>query len=348
MSDAELTQVRDAHRFDQAALERYLVGHVPGFAGPLRVQQFEGGQSNPTFRLEAGGRHYVLRKQPPGELLPSAHQVDREFRVMKALEGSNVPVPKMLALCDDPQIIGTRFYVMEWVAGRVFAETRLPGLQPAERRSIYLDLARVLAHLHNVDPEAVGLGDFGRPGNYYERQIGRWSKQYLASKTEQIDAMDKLMAWLPENIPRQPKTVVVHGDYRLGNAIIHPTEPRIAAVLDWELSTLGDGLADLGYLCQDYHGESYEDAGLVGADLATLGIPTEAEMVAEYCRHAGIDHIDNWPFYLIYNMFRSAAIIQGVYRRGLDGNASSSKALEFKAAARLRSERAWDMVQSST
>jgi aminoglycoside phosphotransferase (APT) family kinase protein len=348
MSDPELTQVRDAHRFDQAALERYLTTHVAGFTGPLHVRQFEGGQSNPTFRLEAGGRHYVLRKQPPGELLPSAHQVDREFRVMKALEGSAVPVPKMLALCDDPQVIGTRFYVMAWVAGRVFAETRLPGLQPAERRSIYLDLARVLAHLHNVVPEQVGLGDFGRPGNYYERQIGRWSKQYLASQTEHIGAMDKLMAWLPDNIPEQSKTVVVHGDYRLGNAIIHPEEPRIEAILDWELSTLGDGLADLGYLCQDYHGESYEDAGLVGADLEALGIPTEAEMVAEYCRHAGIDHIDNWPFYLIYNMFRSAAIIQGVYKRGLDGNASSSKALEFKAAARLRAERGWEMVQAMT
>lgn len=348
MSDAELTPVREGHGFDEAALERYLGARIPGFTGPLVVRQFEGGQSNPTFRLEAGGRRYVLRKQPPGELLPSAHQVDREFRVMKALEGTGVPVPKMLALCDDPAIIGTRFYVMEWVAGRVFAETRLPGLEPTQRRAIYLDLARVLATLHNVSPEEVGLGDFGRPGNYYERQIGRWTKQYLASKTEEIEAMDKLMAWLPDNIPEQRRTVVVHGDYRLGNAMIHPEEPRIVAVLDWELSTLGDGLADLGYLCQDYHGESYEDAGLLGADLAALGIPTEAEMVAEYCRHAGIDRIDNWPFYLIYNMFRSAAIIQGVYRRGLDGNASSSKALQFKEAARMRAERAWAMVVART
>jgi len=344
MSNAELTPVRDAHRFDEAALGEYLTASVPGFSGALHVEQFEGGQSNPTFRLEAGGRRFVLRKQPPGELLPSAHQVDREYRVMKALESTDVPVPKMLALCDDPQILGTKFYVMEWVDGRVFPDTRLPGLQPAERRSIYLDLARALAKLHNVDPADVGLGDFGRPGNYYERQVGRWSKQYLASKTEDIAAMDKLMAWLPENIPAQPKTVVVHGDYRLGNTIIHPTEPRIAAVLDWELSTLGDGLADLGYLCQDYHGEAYNDAGLAGADLEALGIPTEAEMVAEYCRHAGIEQIDNWPFYLIYNMFRSAAIIQGVYKRGLDGNASSAKALEYKEAARMRAERGWAMV----
>jgi aminoglycoside phosphotransferase (APT) family kinase protein len=348
MSNAELTSVREAHRFDEEALARYLQDHVDGFEGRMTVQQFEGGQSNPTFRLEAGGRHYVMRKQPPGQLLPSAHQVDREYRVMKALEDTAVPVPHMYALCEDADVIGTRFYVMEWVDGRVLAETRLPGLEPAERRSIYLDLARVLAKLHNVDPGAVGLGDFGRPGNYYERQIGRWSKQYLASRTEEIDAMEKLLAWLPENIPEQPRSVVVHGDYRLGNTIIHPTEPRIVAVLDWELSTLGDGLADLGYLCQDYHGEAYQDMGLAGADLEALGIPTEDEMVAEYCRNAGIGHIDNWPFYLIYNMFRSAAIIQGVYKRGLEGNASSSKALEFKEAARLRSERGWKLVQELT
>ncbi len=346
MSNVELTSVRQAHRFDEDALAHYLETHIDGFEGPVKVEQFEGGQSNPTFRLEVGGRHYVMRKQPPGKLLPSAHQVDREYRVMKALESTDVPVPRMYALCEDTEVIGTKFYVMEWVDGRLFTQTRLPELEPAERRSIYLDLARVLATLHNVDPEAVGLGEFGRPGNYYERQIGRWSKQYVASKTEEIEAMEKLMAWLPENIPEQKKTVVVHGDFRLGNMLMHPTEPRIIAVLDWELSTLGDGLADLGYLCQDYHGEAYEDIGLAGADLESLGIPTEDQMVAEYCRHAGIEHIDNWPFYLIYNMFRSAAIIQGVYKRGVDGNASSSMALQFKDAARMRSERAWTLVEA--
>lgn len=345
MSNVELTAVREAHRFDEAALERYLTEHVEGFTGPVTIEQFEGGQSNPTFRLQAGARRYVVRKQPPGELLPSAHQVDREYRVMKALEHTPVPVPRMYALCEDTSVIGTKFYVMEWVDGRVFVETRLPSLTRGERRAIYLDLARVLAELHKVDPAAVGLETFGRPGNYYERQIGRWSKQYLASKTEEIEAMDRLMAWLPDNIPEQGKSVIVHGDYRLGNALIDPNEPRIAAVLDWELSTLGDGLADLGYLCQDYHGEAYNDVGLAGADLDALGIPTEQEMVAEYCRHAGIGKIDNWPFYLIYNMFRSAAIIQGVYKRGLDGNASSEKALEYKDAARLRAERGWKLVE---
>ncbi len=348
MSNVALTPVRKAHRFDEAALASYLSANVAGFEGPLTVRQFEGGQSNPTFQLATPGRRYVLRKQPPGELLPSAHQVDREFRVMKALESTGVPVPAMFCLCNDTDVIGTKFYVMEMVDGRLFTETLLPELSPAERRGIYLDLARVLATLHNVDVASVGLTDFGRPGNYYERQISRWTKQYLASKTEEIDAMEKLMAWLPDNIPEQKKTVIVHGDYRLGNTLMHPAEPKIVAVLDWELSTLGDGLADLGYLCQDYHGDSYFSPGLASADLDALGIPTEDEFVAEYCRHAGIDRIENWPFYLIYNMFRSAAIIQGVYKRGLDGNASSETAKLMGDVARIRSERAWGMVESLT
>ena len=345
MSDVEITAVREAHQFDEAALHAYLQTNVRGYAGELNVKQFEGGQSNPTYLLEAGGTRYVLRKQPPGELLPSAHQVDREYRVMAALADTGVPVPEMFCLCEDPAIIGTKFYVMEWIDGRLFNETRIPSCSAADRRAIYLDLARVLAALHKVDPIEVGLETFGRPGNYYERQIGRWSKQYVASATEQIDAMDNLMAWLPENIPDSAGGVIVHGDYRLGNVLIHPTEPRIVAVLDWELCTLGHGLADLGYICQDYHGESYEDEGLAGADLAELNIPTEDELVAAYCEHAGIDTIDNWTFYLAYNMFRSAGIIQGVYKRGLDGNASSEKALEYKDAARLRSERAWELLQ---
>jgi aminoglycoside phosphotransferase (APT) family kinase protein len=346
MSDVQLTPVREAHRFDESALADYLQASIADYQGPLEVSQFEGGQSNPTFLLETGNRRYVLRKQPPGELLPSAHQVDREYRVMKALEGSAVPVPKMYCLCDDTGVIGTRFYVMEMVEGRLFTEALLPTLTPEERRAIYLDLARVMAELHKVDVAAVGLSEFGRPGNYYERQIGRWTKQYQASKTEQIDAMDQLMEWLPANIPEQTKTVIVHGDFRLGNTLIHPTEPRVVAVLDWELSTLGDGLADLGYLCQDYHADAYFSEGLSSADLQSLGIPSEAEFVAEYCKHAGLEKIDNWLFYVIYNMFRSAGIIQGVYKRGLDGNASSEKALEYKEVARLRSERAWNLVES--
>lgn len=345
MSDVEITEVRDTHRFDEQALADYLASSIDDFEGPMTVRQFEGGQSNPTFQLITPSRTYVMRKQPPGELLPSAHQVDREYRVMHALWDTGVPVPKMYCLCEDPEVIGTKFYVMEMVEGRLFTETSLPGHSPEARRAIYLDLARVMAELHKVDPAAVGLGDFGRPGNYYERQIGRWTKQYLASKTEEIEAMDHLIEWLPENIPEQGKTVIVHGDYRLGNVLIHPTEPRIVAVLDWELCTLGDALADLGYLCQEYHGESYEDEGLASVDFATSGIPTEEEFVAEYCKHAGRERIDNWPFYLIYNMFRSAGIIQGVYKRGLDGNASSEKALEYKDHCRSRSERGWSLAE---
>ena len=346
MSDVQLTSVRDGHRFDEAVLAGYLQAAIPDFAGPLTVRQFEGGQSNPTFQLITPGRTYVMRKQPPGELLPSAHQVDREYRVMAGLAGTSVPVPKMYCLCEDPSVIGTKFYVMEFVQGRIFTETTLPSLTPAERRAIYLDLARVMAELHNVRPEAVGLESFGRPGNYFERQVSRWSKQYIASKTEQLDAMDTLMEWLPRNIPEPGPTVIVHGDYRLGNALIHPTEPRIVAVLDWELSTLGDGLADLGYICQDYHGDSYNDAGLTGVDLQALGIPSEDELVAHYCKHAHRGGIENWHFYLIYNMFRSAAIIQGVYKRGLDGNASSEKALEYKDAARLKSAQAITLLKA--
>ncbi|MEC8348265.1 MAG: phosphotransferase [Pseudomonadota bacterium] len=348
MSDVELTPVRDAHKFDEPALEQYLQTHVEGFQGPMEIKQFEGGQSNPTFQLITPSQRYVLRKQPPGELLPSAHQVDREYRVMDGLWNTEVPVPRMFCLCEDASVIGTKFYVMEMVEGRLFTETRLPDVSNDDRRAIYLDLARVMAKLHSVDPATVGLETFGRPGNYYERQIGRWSKQYLASQTDELPAMNKLMEWLPNNIPADAGSVIVHGDYRLGNVLIHPTEPKIVAVLDWELSTLGDGLADLGYLCQDYHGDAYDDDGLAGANFAALNLPTEEEFVAEYCSHAGRDGIDNWHFYLIYNMFRSAGIIQGVYKRGLDGNASSAKALEYADAARLRSERGWALVEASS
>ena len=236
---------------------------------------------------------------------------------------------------------------MEMVEGRLFTETRLPQLPKEQRRLLYEDLARVLAELHKVDPEQVGLGDFGRPGNYYERQVSRWSKQYIASQTEQINAMDSLMEWLPNNLPEATSSTIVHGDFRLGNVLIHPEKPEIVAVLDWELSTLGDGLADLGYMCQEYRGDSESPDGLAGADLVSLGIPDESDIVDTYCDKLGLSGIDNWEFYLIYNMFRSAGIIQGVYKRGLDGNASSNKALEYKEAARLRSERAWSLVEES-
>ncbi len=341
-----LTPVREAHRFDERALDVYLAEHVEGYERGLTVRQFEGGQSNPTFALKAGSREYVLRKQPPGELLPSAHQVDREYRVMHALRDSDVPVPKMYVLCEDTSVIGTKFYVMEKVAGRVFTDLLLPTMNDSERRAVYKDLARVLAALHTVDHHAVGLETFGKPGNYYSRQISRWSKQYVASQTEALPAMDNLMRWLPQHTPQADETVIVHGDYRMGNVLIHPTEPRIAAVLDWELSTLGHPLADLGYVCMDYHSDSYTTAGLARPDLASFGIPSEREFIDDYCRFAKRGAIENWKFYVVYNLFRSAAIIQGVYKRGLDGNASSETAIGFKDACRMRSDRAWALVEA--
>ena len=346
MSDVEITPVREAHRFDEEALHRYLSDGVAGYAGPLRVRQFEGGQSNPTFLLEAASGSYVMRKQPPGALLPSAHQVDREYRVMDALGPTGVPVPRMHALCEDPAVIGTKFYVMEHVEGRLVTDTLMPGFSPAERRAVYMDMVAILARLHEVEPAAVGLADFGRPGNYFARQVSRWTKQYIASETETIEAMNNLIEWLPRNLPADVPPVVVHGDYRLGNLLLHPEEPRVVAILDWELSTLGDGLADLGYWLQERHGDPADKAGLPGADLAALGIPTEAEVLEAYCAARGLGEVEDWNFYIAYNMFRSAGIVQGVYKRGLDGNASSAKALEHAGAARRRAEQGWALVEA--
>jgi aminoglycoside phosphotransferase (APT) family kinase protein len=347
IGEPELTAVRPAHRFDERALVAFLDAQLGGSA-PISVRQFEGGQSNPTFLVERGSERFVLRKKPPGRLLASAHQVDREYRVMTALRGSDVPVPATVALCRDDSVLGTAFFVMRHVPGRVIADPRLPGFTPAERRAFYDDMARVLAALHRIDPEAVGLADFGRPGNYYERQISRWGRQYLDSKTDDIASMDALMDWLPKNVPDSDETRIVHGDYRVGNCIIHPMEPRVAAVLDWELSTLGHPLADLAYFCQSYHGEATPGASLMGEDLASLGIPTEAEFVERYSRLTGRGAIEHWAFYMVFVMFRSAAIVQGVYKRGLDGNASSEHAHQFGALVRKRADEAWALARGES
>lgn len=341
----ELTRVRDAHRFDESALADYLAQHLPGFAGGLAVRQFEGGQSNPTFLLAARDREVVLRKKPPGRLLRSAHQVEREYRVMTALARSGVPVPRTWLLCEDASVIGTPFFVMERVEGRVVLDPSLPGFSREERSALYDDFARVLAALHRVDPAAVGLGDFGRPGDYCARQVARWSQQYEASKTEDIPEMDALIAWLPAHLPASDESCVVHGDYRIGNCILHPTQPRIAALVDWELSTLGHPLADLAYCCQAYRGETTPGQTLVGFDLAELGIPDEQAFVARYCELTGRAGIESWNFYMVFVMFRSAAIVQGVYKRGLDGNASSARAGEFGALVRQRARDAWALAQ---
>src|SRR5437764_4656631 len=286
-------EVREQHRFDPAALERYMREHVAGFAGPLGVKQFRGGQSNPTYYLTAGGKEYVLRRKPPGKLLPSAHAVDRGYRVITALGTTGFPVPRTYALCTDPSVIGPAFYIMDCVHGRVITDPAIPGLTPSARSAMYDSLSHVLARLHTVDWRALGLADFGRPGNYFARQIHRWTEQYRASETEKIDAMERLIAWMPEHVPSGDETTLVHGDFRLGNVVIHPSEPRVAAVLDWELSTLGHPLADLAYNCLPYR-FTREWEGLADKNLRELGIPTEEEYVAAYCRRTGRAGIPDW------------------------------------------------------
>jgi aminoglycoside phosphotransferase (APT) family kinase protein len=337
--------VQEKHRFDVGALERYMREHVEGFSGTLEAEQFRGGQSNPTYRLAAGGKRYVLRRKPPGKLLPSAHAVDREYRVITALAGTPVPVARTFALCEDEAVIGTAFYIMDYIDGRVLWDPSLPGSSPGERAAIFDEMNRVIAALHQVDYERQGLADFGKPGNYFARQIARWTKQYKASETEKIEAMDRLAAWLPENIPPGEETAIVHGDYRLDNLIWSHTEPRILAVLDWELSTLGHPLADLSYHCMVFRFSREEFRGLRGEDLAALGIPGEEEYVAAYCRRTGRDRIEHLDFYMAYNMFRMAGIAQGVMARAMDGTAASQHALETGRHARPLAEAAWREVE---
>jgi aminoglycoside phosphotransferase (APT) family kinase protein len=314
-------------------LLQWLQTHVDGFKGPAQLDKFKGGQSNPTFKLTATSGTYVLRRQPPGKLLKSAHAVDREFRVLRALDGSDVPVPRVYSLCEDRDIIGSMFYVMEFAQGRIFWNAALPELDgPEQRAAVYDDMNRVLAALHNVDPAAVGLEDYGKPGNYFARQLARWTGQYRASELQKIPAMEELIAWLAQNQPPDDDRVaLVHGDYRLDNLVFHPAEPRIIAVLDWELSTLGHPFADLAYQCMQLRMPANQAAtpGLGGLDRFGLGIPSESEYVASYCRRTGIDGIDNWTFCLAFSFFRLAAIIQGVAKRAVDGNASNTRAAEL-------------------
>jgi aminoglycoside phosphotransferase (APT) family kinase protein len=340
-------EVQERSRFDVGALEEYLRTRIEDFAGPIQVEQFKGGQSNPTFRLTAGGKRYVLRRKPPGKLLPSAHAVDREYRVMTALAGSDVPVPRTYLLCEDDAVIGSAFFVMDFVEGRVFWNGLLPDLASGERAAVYDEMNRVISALHEVDYAAIGLGDYGKPGNYFARQISRWSKQYQASETEKIEAMDRLIEWLPANIPPEEETTIVHGDFRIDNMIFHPAEPRVLAVLDWELSTLGHPLADFSYHCMSWHVPPGIFRGLAGHDLAALGIPPEPEYVARYCRRTGRDPIDpdHWDFYIAYNMFRGAAIVQGVMKRALDGNAANQHAIQVGKTARPTAEAGWRRVE---
>lgn len=339
--------VAEQHAFDIGRLQDWMKAHVDGFSGDLDVAQFKGGQSNPTFMLNAGGRKYVMRRKPPGKLLPSAHAVDREFKVISGLSKTDVPVARPYALCEDEAVVGTMFYIMDCVDGRVLWDPALPGMTAAERAAIFSEMNRVIAALHNVDYTAVGLSDYGKPGAYLERQVARWSKQYKAAETEKIEAMDKLIDWLPQNIPAGDETSVVHGDYRLDNVIFHPTEPRILAVLDWELSTLGHPLTDFAYHCMTWRLSPGQFRGLAGNDLAALGIPGEAEYVATYCRRTGRDGIPprDWEYYIAFNMFRLAGILQGIMARAVQGNAASSDAVETGKRARPLAEEAWRQVE---
>jgi len=340
--------VTERQRFDEAALHRYLTAHIHGLRGPLTVEQFRGGQSNPTFLLTSGdGTRYVLRRKPAGQLLPSAHAVDREFRVTQALHGQGVPVAQPLLLCTDESVIGTMFYVMGYVGGRNFWDPRLPGMSPAERAAIYDEMNRVLAALHSLDFVRLGLADYGKPGNYFARQIARWSKQYRASETQPIEAMERLLEWLPANIPPGDETVLVHGDYRIDNLIFAPLEPRMLAVVDWELSTLGHPLADLSYHVMLWRVGAGEIPGLKDVGLGALGIPSEAEYIAAYCTRTGRAPIEPrvWEFCMAYNLFRIACIRQGIMRRALEGTAASRHAHEAGERARETAELAWRQVR---
>ena len=340
-----------ALRLDVARLEAYLTQHVAGFAGPLTVKQFKGGQSNPTYLLHTPARRYVLRRKPPGKLLPSAHAVDREYRVISALYAQGFPVAEPLIYCADEGVAGTPFYVMSFVDGRVFWEPQMPGSNPAERAAVYDAMNETIARLHSFDPAAIGLGDFGKGENYVARQVERWSKQYRASETEKIDAMERLIEWLPRHIPPGGPVCPVHGDYRLDNLIVARDAPRVVAVLDWELSTLGDPLADFTYHLMAWHMPHSESAAgtasLVGHDLKALGIPSMAEYVDLYVKRTGLDPRPALPVYLAYNFFRIAAILQGIIGRVRDGTATSEFAPAKAEMIRPLAEKAWEFAHEA-
>jgi aminoglycoside phosphotransferase (APT) family kinase protein len=339
--------VEERHRFDEAALDRWMRERVEDYAGPLSVSQFKGGQSNPTYRLDTPGQAYVLRRKPFGPLLPSAHAVDREFRVISALHGTGFPVARPYALCQDEGVIGAMFYVMAAVEGRVFWDGALPDQTPEQRRALYEAEIDTLARLHSLEPNAIGLSDYGKPGNYFARQIDRWTRQYRASEAEPLPAMDRLIEWLPQTAPEQTRVSVVHGDYRLDNIIMAPSRPEVAAVLDWELSTLGDPLADFSYLLMNWVLPVDGRAGLGGLDLPAMGVPTMEQAVARYCRATGRDGLPDLDWLFSYNLFRLAAILQGIAGRVRDGTAASPQAVEMAARAPLLANAAWSFAEKA-
>ena len=340
---AVLVDVLPNNRIDEVALTRYLAERIPEFRGQCVIRQFQGGFSNPTFHLQTADRAFVLRKKPPGQLLQSAHAVDREYKVLAALQNTEVPVPRVYLLCEDESIIGTIFYVMDYVEGRVYTDRLLPGCTPQQRTDMYDAMNDVLAKLHKVDYRAVGLGTFGKPSGYVSRQVSRWSKQYVASCVEDTPAMNELMKWLPANMPAADEATIAHGDYRIGNLLFHPTESKVVAVLDWELSTIGHPLGDLAYCCTAYHLVG-DGRGFPDADLTKLGIPQEAEFLEDYRRRVGRTDIPSWTFFIVFSLFRSAAILAGVYKRSLDGQGVDARMAEAKKSYQDIAARAWTIA----
>jgi aminoglycoside phosphotransferase (APT) family kinase protein len=333
---------QERHKLDLDSLARWMMLNVEDFRGPLTARQFGVGQSNPTYLLEAGERRYVLRRKPPGTLLPSAHAVDREYRIIRALEHSGVPVPRALALCADDGVIGTMFFVMEYVSGRMYPDTKMPGASAAERAAIYDAINQAAARLHRVDYAALGLADYGKPGNFFARQIDRFTRQYRAAEMERIEAMDRLIEVLPQCIPAGQETAIFHGDFKMDNMIFHPTQARVLAVLDWELSTLGDPRADFAYTAMIWRLTPQEyRLGIGGLDKQGIGIPSEAEYLKSYCAGTGRGGIDNWDFFIVFNLFRLASILQGIMVRAIKGNASSAMAAEYGGRARAIAEIGW-------
>ncbi|MCI3134266.1 phosphotransferase family protein [Phenylobacterium aquaticum] len=336
-------EVAESHRFDEAALAAWMAANVEGYEGPLEVRQFKGGQSNPTYQLVTPNKKYVMRRKPPGKLLPSAHAVDREYKVISALYPTGFPVARSYGLCTDDAVIGTMFYVMDMVEGRILWDQSLPAYEPAERHAIYMAKLKTLADLHNTDYEAIGLGDYGKPGNYMGRQVDRWTKQYRASETVKIDEIERLIEYLPQSVPAQERTSVVHGDYRLDNMVLHATEPKVIAVLDWELSTLGEPLADFTYLLMNWVNGSIAQI----PDLKAHGIPTIEEYVAEYCRLTGRSGLPEVNWFFAYNSFRLAGILQGIVGRVRDGTANSPQAAAMAERVPLLAKAGWDFAKKA-
>ncbi len=343
----EVTPVRHNHRFDEASFERYLNERMKAFRGPLKVWQFVTGQSNPTYMLETPGARYVMRKKPPGALLQSAHQVEREYRIITALGPTRFPVPRTHLLCEDTGVIGTAFFIMDFVEGRIFIDPTMPQSNPAERAAVYDSMNETMARLHEIDYKAVGLSDYGRPTGYVARQVARFTKQYRDAEMEPIPEMDRLIEWLPHHIPADDESAIAHGDFRLGNLIVHPREPRVVAVLDWELSTIGHPLGDLAWNCLGYHypPELAEPTSLARAHLKALGIPTEAEYVAAYCRRGGRRDPGQYLFFVAFAFFRSASILQGIAMRAKLGNASGPDAAEHGRRTGTSATIGWEIAQ---